>query len=190
MRSNPSGPQIRWPPRAQARPETVLLSRHVAAREKISRSVTKGNSVFPRFQFQDGVPSPVITQVIKILLSMRPDGTWPIFLLLRIRNIGGRKPIEVVEIKPGPLVSLAEAFAHLLMPFNCPVAPAIPIRRLFLQTTTVLAGTELVRFYSKTRNTRQIHSIQHWQTNRCREEGARFNPFPGALRQMSDDVCR
>jgi hypothetical protein len=67
------------------------------------------------------------------------------------------------------------------MPFNCPVAPADPDPSLVLQTTTVLAGAELVRFYSKSKkfpagsfnpNTGKRIDVE--------EDGARFNPFPGA----------
>jgi hypothetical protein len=67
------------------------------------------------------------------------------------------------------------------MPFNCPVAPANPDPSLVLQTTTVLAGTELVRFYSKSKK----YPADSFNPNTGKrigveEDGARFNPFPGA----------
>jgi len=91
------------PPRAQARPETVLLSRHAGCeRKRSSRSVTKGNSVFLDSSFRTAVPSHVITQVIKIFPEHGDRMGLGLFLLLPNPNIGGRKPIELFEIKPGP----------------------------------------------------------------------------------------
>ncbi len=67
------------------------------------------------------------------------------------------------------------------MLFNCPVAAADPDPSLVLQTTTVLAGTELVRFYSKSKK----YPADSFNPNTGKrigvaEDGARFNPFPGA----------
>ena len=67
------------------------------------------------------------------------------------------------------------------MPFNCPVAPANPDLSLLLQTTIVLAGTELIRFYSKSKK----YPADSFNPNTGKrigveEDGARFNPFPGA----------
>jgi len=67
------------------------------------------------------------------------------------------------------------------MPFNCPAAPADPDPSLVLQTTTVSAGTELIRFYSKSKK----YPADSFNPNTGKridveEDGARFNPFPGA----------
>ncbi len=67
------------------------------------------------------------------------------------------------------------------MPFNCPAAPADPDPSLDLQTATVSAGTELIRFYSKSKK----YPADSFNPNTGKrigveEDGARFNPFPGA----------
>lgn len=65
------------------------------------------------------------------------------------------------------------------MPFNCPPAPAAANPALVVQTSILKAGRVLTRFHSKAR----AGDIYNPNTNKridIEEDGARFNPFPGA----------
>jgi hypothetical protein len=65
------------------------------------------------------------------------------------------------------------------MPIKCPPAPAAANPALVVQTSILKAGTALTRFHSKARG----GSVYNPNTSKridIEEDGARFNPFPGA----------
>src|SRR6267154_2792901 len=65
----------------------------------------EGQQCFPRFQFQDGIPSPVIAQVIKIFPEHATGWDLAYFFATPNPNIGGRKPIELLKSNPARVVS-------------------------------------------------------------------------------------
>jgi hypothetical protein len=65
------------------------------------------------------------------------------------------------------------------MSFNCPPAPASGAVALALETTTLAAGTQLIRFHKKGR-TASSFNPNIGKRIEIEEDGGRFNPFPGA----------
>jgi hypothetical protein len=65
------------------------------------------------------------------------------------------------------------------MPIECPAAPAAPNPALDVQTSTVKAGAVLTRFHSKARAA-NVYNPNIDKKIDVEEDGARFNPFPGA----------
>jgi len=65
------------------------------------------------------------------------------------------------------------------MPIKCPPAPVAANPALVIQTAILKAGSALTRFHSKSRagNINNPNTGKHIEIE---EEGARFNPFPGA----------
>ncbi|WP_433975601.1 hypothetical protein [Tunturiibacter lichenicola] len=82
MRSNPSwtSAQVVAESTSTARNRAAIASRWLREK-KIFAIRYEGQQCFPRFQFQDGVPSPVIAQIIKIFPEHATGWTWRIFLL-------------------------------------------------------------------------------------------------------------
>lgn len=72
----------------------------------------KGQQWFPKFQFQDGFPTPAVSKVIRTF----PDHAtgWDLAYFFTNPNpyIDGRKPVELLRSNPDRVISLAEAFAH------------------------------------------------------------------------------
>ena len=71
-----------------------------------------GEQRFPRFEFQNGAPIPVIAKVIKIFATDATGWSLAFFFANPNPYIGGRKPIELIQTDPDRVVSLAERFAH------------------------------------------------------------------------------
>jgi len=67
---------------------------------------------FPRFQFQDGRPSPAVADVIKIFPEQASGWELAYFFVTPNMNISGRKPLELLKQDPARLASLAHAFVH------------------------------------------------------------------------------
>jgi hypothetical protein len=113
MRSNPfwTSAQVAAESTSTARNRAAIASRWLREK-KIFAIRYEGQRCFPRFQFQDGVPSPVIAQVIKIFPEHATGWDLAYFFATPNPNIGGRKPIELLKSNPARVVSLAEAFAH------------------------------------------------------------------------------
>lgn len=97
---------------SRAANRAAIASRWAAEKKIFSVRFERGQLWYPRFQFQDGSPIPVIAQVI----SKFPDHVsgWELayFFVTPNPNIGGRKPTELLDTDPSRLVSLAQAFAH------------------------------------------------------------------------------
>lgn len=113
MRSNPfwTSAQVAAESTSTARNRAAIASRWLREK-KIFAIRYEGQQCFPRFQFQDGVPSPAIAQVIKIFPEHATGWDLAYFFATPNPNIGGRKPIELLKSNPSRVVSLAEAFAH------------------------------------------------------------------------------
>jgi hypothetical protein len=113
IRSNPSwtSAQVAAESTSTARNRAAIASRWLREK-KIFAIRYEGQQCFPRFQFQDGIPSPVIAQVIKIFPEHATGWDLAYFFATPNPNIGGRKPIELLKLNPARVVSLAEAFAH------------------------------------------------------------------------------
>jgi hypothetical protein len=71
-----------------------------------------GEQRFPRFEFQNGAPIPVIAKVIRIFATDATGWSLAFFFANPNSYIGGRKPIELIQTDPDRVVSLAERFAH------------------------------------------------------------------------------
>ena len=65
------------------------------------------------------------------------------------------------------------------MPIKCPPAPVAANPALVIQTAILKAGSALTRFHSKSR-AGNIYNPNTGKRIEIEEEGARFNPFPGA----------
>jgi hypothetical protein len=65
------------------------------------------------------------------------------------------------------------------MPIKCPPAPVAANPSLVIQTAILKAGSALTRFHSKSR-AGNIYNPNTGKRIEVEEEGARFNPFPGA----------
>jgi hypothetical protein len=72
----------------------------------------EGKTWFPRFQFQNGSPIPVVGNVIKIL-SKRSTG-WELAFFFTNPNayLAGRKPVEILRSDPERLKSVVQAFVN------------------------------------------------------------------------------
>ncbi len=80
--------------------------------KKIFAVKYEGQQSFPRFQFQDGAPSPVIAQVIETFPAHVIGWDLVYFFATPNQNIGGRKPLELLKSNPARVISLAQASAH------------------------------------------------------------------------------
>jgi hypothetical protein len=67
----------------------------------------------------------------------------------------------------------------LPMPINCPPAPVAANPALVIQATLLKAGSVVTRFHSKSR-AGNIYNPNIGKRIEIEEDGARFNPFPGA----------
>jgi hypothetical protein len=65
------------------------------------------------------------------------------------------------------------------MPIKCPPSPVAANPALVIQTAILKAGSALTRFHSKPR-AGNIYNPNTGKRIEIEEEGARFNPFPGA----------
>jgi hypothetical protein len=65
------------------------------------------------------------------------------------------------------------------MPIECPSAPASANSALVVQTSILKAGTRLTRFHGKARAA-NVYNPNIDKRIDVEEDGARFNPFPGA----------
>jgi RES domain len=65
------------------------------------------------------------------------------------------------------------------MPINCPPAPVAANPALIIQTTLLKAGSAVTRFHSKAR-AGSVYNPNTGKRIEIEEDGARFNPFPGA----------
>jgi hypothetical protein len=65
------------------------------------------------------------------------------------------------------------------MPIKCPPAPVAANPALVVQTSILKAGTALTRFHSKARGG-NVYNPNTSKRIDIEEDGARFNPFPGA----------
>jgi hypothetical protein len=96
---------------SRAKNRAAIASRW-AAEKKIFSVRFQGQQRFPRFQFQDGEPLPLISEVIHIF----PEGAtgWELayFFATPNPNIEGRKPLELLKSDSLRVLSLARAFAH------------------------------------------------------------------------------
>lgn len=93
-----------------ARNVSAIASRWVAER-KIFSVRFEGKTWFPRFQFQDGSPIPVIAAVIKIFQTHATGWDLAFFFTSPSSYLAGRKPIEILKSDPEKIKSLAQAFA-------------------------------------------------------------------------------
>lgn len=89
----------------------AIASRWVAER-KIFAIEFQGQKWFPRFQFRDGRPIPVVSQVIEAFPEHATGWELAYFFVTPNLNIEKRKPVELLREDPDRLVSLAQAFAH------------------------------------------------------------------------------
>jgi hypothetical protein len=96
---------------SRAKNRAAIASRW-AAETRIFSVRFQGQQRFPRFQFQDGEPLPLISEVIHIF----PEGAtgWELayFFATPNPNIEGRKPLELLKSDPSRVLSLARAFAR------------------------------------------------------------------------------
>jgi Protein of unknown function (DUF2384) len=104
---------------AQVAAESTSTARNRAAiasrwlrEKKIFGLRYEGQQVFPRFQFQDGSPSPVIAKVISRFPEHATGWDFAYFFATPNPHLGGRKPLELLKSNPDRVLSLAQAFAH------------------------------------------------------------------------------
>jgi hypothetical protein len=94
-----------------AKNRAAIASRWLA--EKKIFSIQFGRRVlFPKFQFQDGSPLPVISDMMEEFPKHATGWDYAFFLTTPNTFIGGRKPIELLRTNPEQLVSLAHSFAN------------------------------------------------------------------------------
>lgn len=96
---------------SRAKNKAAIASRWVGEK-KIFAVRNRGQQLFPRFQFQDGLPLPVIAKVIKIFPEHASGWDLAYFFTTTNPYIEGRKPIDLLKSNPDRVVSLADAFAH------------------------------------------------------------------------------
>ncbi len=96
---------------SRAKNKSEIASRW-AREKKIFAVRHRGQQLFPRFQFQDGLPLRVISRVIAVFPEHATG--WDIAYFFANPNpyIEDRKPIDLLKSDPDRVVSLAEAFAH------------------------------------------------------------------------------
>jgi hypothetical protein len=107
------------------------------------------------------------------------DGTSRTSLLLRTRTSEAgslwncSRPIRSAFFRSlGPPQTLP-------MPIKCPPAPVAANPTLFIRSSILKAGNVLTRFHSKVR-AGNIYNPNKNKRIGVEEDGARFNPFPGA----------
>jgi len=83
-----------------------------AKEEKVFAVEFQGQKWFPRFQFQDGRPIPVVSQVIKVFPEHATGWELAYFFTTENAHISGRRPFELLKEDPSRVVSLAQAFVH------------------------------------------------------------------------------
>lgn len=94
-----------------AKNRASIASRWLQER-KIFAIKFQAQQYFPRFQFQNGTPVPVIAQVIRTFPEHANGWDLAYFFATPNPNIQGCKPLELVRSDPARVVSLAEAFLH------------------------------------------------------------------------------
>jgi hypothetical protein len=72
----------------------------------------EGRNLFPRFQFKDGSPIPVVAKVIQLMPEHMSGWDFAFFFYNPNSYIGGRRPFEMIRSNPGRVLSLAKQFAH------------------------------------------------------------------------------
>jgi hypothetical protein len=88
----------------------------------------------------------VISDVINLFPKHATGWELAYFFSTPNPNIGRRKPLELLKTDPSRVMSLAQAFAHLPMSSNCPIAPALA-SSLAVQLTELPKGTVVFRFH-------------------------------------------
>jgi hypothetical protein len=88
------------------------LASRWATEGKIFRVQYKRKAVYPKFQFLDGSPSPVIGKVIGEFPKHATGWDYAYFFTTPNTYIGGRKPVGLIKSDPDQLVSLARSFAN------------------------------------------------------------------------------
>jgi hypothetical protein len=83
-----------------------------ATEKKIFSVRFEGQQWFPRFQFQDGMPIAVVSQIMTMFPEHATGWELAYFFAAPNPNLGGRKPLELLKSDPSRLLSLAQAFAH------------------------------------------------------------------------------
>ncbi len=94
-----------------AKNRAALASRW-AQEKKIFAVKYKGQLWYPRFQFQNGEPLPIIGQAIQAYPSYANGWDFAYFFATSNANIGGRKPLELLKTDPERVLSLARAAAN------------------------------------------------------------------------------
>lgn len=80
--------------------------------KKIFAIKFQGQQYFPRFQFQDGNPMPIVAEIIRQFPEHATGWDFAYFFTTGDPNLGGRKPLELLKSDPARARSLAKAFAH------------------------------------------------------------------------------
>lgn len=106
-----SSAQVAEESTSRAENRAALASRWIKEK-KIFSVRFEGKQWFPRFQFQDGAPIPVVSEVIRIFPEQATGWDLAYFFSRPNANIEGRKPLELIRTDPDRLRSLAQAFAH------------------------------------------------------------------------------
>jgi hypothetical protein len=88
------------------------LASRWAQERKIFAVKYEGQFWYPRFQFQDGEPLPIVGQVIQAYPSHANGWDIAYFFVTPNANISGRKPVELLKIDPVRVHSLARAAAN------------------------------------------------------------------------------
>jgi hypothetical protein len=96
---------------SRAANRAAIASRWAAEKKTFSVRF-EGKQCFPRFQFQDGAPVPVVSEVIKVFPEHATGWELAYFFSTPNPNIGGRKPLDLLKSDPSRVMSLAQAFAH------------------------------------------------------------------------------
>lgn len=93
-----------------AKNRSAIASRWLG--EKKIFSIQSGRKLlFPKFQFQDGSPLPVVSDIMEEFPKHATGWDYVFFLTTPNSFIGGRKPIELLRTDPKQVVSLAHSFA-------------------------------------------------------------------------------
>jgi len=94
-----------------AKNRAAIASRWLAEKRIFSVQFMR-QTLFPRFQFQDGSPVPAISKVIKAFPGHATG--WDLAFFFDTPNpfIGGRRPVELLKSAPEKLESLAHRFAN------------------------------------------------------------------------------
>ena len=83
-----------------------------ASEGKIFSIRFQGRSLYPAFQFRDGLPLPVIFKMLKEMPDHFSGWDAAFFLTSPNTYLDGGKPLELLRTEPERVVALARAFAH------------------------------------------------------------------------------